>query len=756
MSGEITRPVNGDIFRTSPTVTVYTRPRWSAAWYLQSRMHCNRVRFGCSPEGSSAEFVVDLGAERTIDTPSILHHMERLEVLNYYVRVEILHSKFIVDDPVELATYLAEHPGATVTTDGFHTYVQDAAEFWYGIIVDDGGPRDGARYYAAAPEGGVTPVAVRVLSGTQLLQAVGLEYIFDHVYIDKAYFEAPSAVVGSATLGQPITFNEPDNFADKGNRAAALSADNVYLFTEDLADAEYWSTKEIVKYLIEMFQPVDWDAVEHLPLSLTVNALATLPTWDRPIVRCEGRTLRDVLNQLCDRRRQLLWSITVDEDVGEGENAAIKIDVANFVPETITLPSGETQEANANLRQIDFDEALDVSATLTESVRHKCEQVVVRGDKKRSCFSLAYDDGTLVSDWKAADETAYEDGPAELVGTTAEQTRQIIEYRRADRFRQVYSYFKVPDDWDYEVGNAEGSAASVGADELRINPDLQEDIEWIYRPKLRFSRKLFRELSTTAATDSAQDAPVPFGVIVVEDGSFRFIDKLAETDGMIDRGAGKGRCWSASLRMRDDCPGVIVKVSGAQQLAIAESEFGGAAGTKELPRLLDWKDMIVTVAAELHANVEVKYPETADLAGTEVDAIKRVYVDVGDAGRLDYVVPSTVTDLDDGQLVRDADGGYVRDDREWMEDLARYVYGWYGITRQAFQFSMKQILGLLKVGELITKIGSDDLEETVNSVVVGVTYDFNQQTTTVDTAFSNLDPTSILDWFAEQHTEKLS
>src|SRR5690606_28030657 len=141
--------------------------------------------------------------------------------------------------------------------------------------------------------------------------------------------------------------------------------------------------------------------------------------------------------------------------------------------------------------------------------------------------------------WLAADETAYENGPASLTGDEASQLRQITEWRRRDELRQVYSYFKIPDDWNFEVGNGTGgapSSSSLGGHNLPIHPDLDDPDEWIYRPGLRFMRELFKELHTTRTTTGAQDAPPPIAVIEIEDGSYRLIDKLAETSGVIDRG----------------------------------------------------------------------------------------------------------------------------------------------------------------------------------------------------------------------------
>jgi hypothetical protein len=532
------------------------------------------------------------------------------------------------------------------------------------------------------------------------------------------------------------------------------------VFTDDLANGQSWSTLEIVRYLVEYFQPLDWLGANDLPCSLTVHALATLPDWDEPLVQCEKRTLRDLLNQLCDRRRNMAWRILIDEDEDPAE---LKVDVFSFLPEAITLPSGAQVVENFDLYELRPDKAIDVRAVLTNSNYHKVDQVVVRGSRKRSCFSLSWDDQTLTKDWTAADETSYKDGPSPLPSGMTEKQRAVIEYRREDDLRQVYAYFKVPDDWDFEVGNGEGGAASAGATGdigsssgpagfVLIDPDMHDVLQWGYLPELRFSRELFEELSSTAPATSAQDRPLPFAVIETETGDFRLIDQLVETAGVLDRGPGKGRTWAASLTIRNDCPGIIVRVSGAQQLVLAATDFPVSSATAyELAPQLDYQEMIVTVAAETFGHVTSVWPASDQVDDLSVDQATKVYVDIGDAGHLDYVVPNTIVGLDDGELVRHS-GGYVRDDRTWMEDLARYAYEWYSATRQAFEFSMEQVLDLLSVGQLITKVGTGDLEEEVNSVVVGVTFDFSQNQTTVDTAFSNLDTQSLLNWFA--HDER--
>mgnify|MGYP000958318015 CR=1 FL=1 len=707
-----------DIERHAPVVTVYTRAHWADAWTEQARLHADGFRLGSSPEGSSALLSVDVGAGWA-ESSRFNQAFPPLDLLGHYVKIKV------------------QRQDGTPLPDPF---------YWYGIITEDGGVREGAKSYA------IGGVPTTVLARTQELIAVGLEAIFDKIYVDRTYVQDEDVPSELNVVGHPITFNAPHRYDAVGNRTPAQgtapNGENCYVFEPDLSTAVLWATRDIVEYLVNCFQPLDWDDQLKLPVVI-VDDDAVLPAWDQPIVEvAASTTVRQLLDRLLDRRRLLGWTVTVDEST---DPDTIEVRIISFVSVAISLPSGETQAANSDTVALDFDQALDVRASLTQSDRHRADQVIVRGARMRSCFSISHDDGTLEPDWKSNDETAYEDGPGGLTGTEAEQMRAIIEWRRRDELRQVFSYFKLPDDWNYEVGNGTGgapSSSSGGGHNLPIDPELDLDANWIYRPELRFLRELFAEIHDTRTEDGAQDAPPPIAVIEIEDGTFRLIDKLAETAGVIDRGTGTGRTWSASVRMRDDSPGIIVRVSGAQQLVIAETDFDGEKDTDDQPTWLDWKDMIVTVAAEMGRHAEAVYP---DSSASTADQKTVVLVDVGDAGRLDYVVPDTVTGVDgEGALVRDAAGGYARDDREWMRDLAKYVLDWYGVRRQAFRFDMQQILDILHVGQMIATIGSGALEEEVNSVVVGVTYDFRQQMTMVDTAFANLDSGVLVDWFRER------
>jgi hypothetical protein len=336
---------SSNFVRRAPAVTVYTRERWMYPWQEQPRIFADKIRWGCSPEGGAGTFTIDCGAGRTISQPGFLQHLQPLDLLGHYIKVEVQFPTLNIPEIIPFG-------GGNIAP-----ATRDPV-YWYGIISEAGGVRDGAREYQAGPG------SVRVLTRTQALAAVGLEYLLDRIQLDKTYTMSQSGGSEVVQVRLPIAFNEPHKFAGPGNRSPSVAQESgVYVFTDELATASAWSTRNIVEYLVEYFRPIDWLGMNHIPCSLSVNALATLPTWDRPIVPYAGKTLRDVLNQLCDRRRNMAWQLLVNEDVGEGDNHELKIDLFSFNPVAILLPSGAEQAENFDQVQLDFDSALDVRAS---------------------------------------------------------------------------------------------------------------------------------------------------------------------------------------------------------------------------------------------------------------------------------------------------------------------------------------------------------------------------------------------------------
>ena len=137
----------------------------------------------------------------------------------------------------------------------------------------------------------------------------------------------------------------------------------------------------------------------------------------------------------------------------------------------------------------------------------------------------------------------------------------------------------------------------------------------------------------------------------------------------------------------------------------------------------------------------------AALTGPQ-DAVRLLVIDAGRRAELHYVAPGTVVDTDDGQLERHA-GGFIRDDRPWLQDLARLAFEWYGRQRQAFTLSYRQASGLFYVGDLITTIGKAATLETVRTVITEVRIELAQSTndvhrTSIRTQWAELDALQLI------------
>jgi hypothetical protein len=151
---------------------------------------------------------------------------------------------------------------------------------------------------------------------------------------------------------------------------------------------------------------------------------------------------------------------------------------------------------------------------------------------------------------------------------------------------------------------------------------------------------------------------------------------------------------------------------------------------------LSWQDIEVTIFAEFDQRVEAKWP--LGVLATDSDAIKELIIDVPNA-RLDYLAPDAFIGIDDAGQVIVSTGGYVRDDRALLKDIARSAFQWYGQTRQALSVSRHFLIPDVALGTLVTFVGdAADLEE-VNSVVTSQTFDLLAGTVSTQTQFAQLD-----------------
>jgi len=699
MPGAFLIPADGDLHHQAPVHTVATRAAWGDDWTPRAYLYANTVRWASGSVRPEATISWPYG-QLLRPTEAVWNNETPLDLLDQYVKIEITQAG---DNLI-----------------------------WYGILTDVVRRRDGAMDWLDAPKE----------TGDQLFTAEGLDLLLLRTFFDTSWVRKSDG--DEEEIGRGLTFNDPNTFDDEGNRCRSPLTNNAYVFAHDLYDANWWSTKDILHYLLTFHAPKDAKGESHIDWKLSADAKAVLPDWDRPVVKTAGRSIRSIINELCDRRRLLSWSLRPENSAA---GPAILLDVAPFNASPLTLPSGKTQQANPNQVQLGsdglaIDGAVDVMAGLRDSAHHQVDQVVVRGARRRAVVSFGAADGTLEADWTTADQTAYTDGP-DLTGVddTDRQEARIADWQTEERFHRVYSWFRLPADWDGKVGDGTGSYSS------QFYP---ETVTW-YMPELRFARHLPKELRDAALETSPRSLPPPLALIQVPDienpdsattTRYRHLDRLANTAGIERTGedvaTGAGRQWAASVRMQPDAPGVIVKIHG----------HSATGGQHLLADEVDWETIILTVMIELEASVEERYPADDDVPASK-DVSRVVYVDLGERARLDWVHRLAVVDLLDGELqyrngaTPGSEGEYVRDDRDAMKDLAKFLYEWYGNRRAAFTLQLKQITSIVSVGDLITEIGEDDTAETVNALVTGIEMDLLAGTSRITTGYAELDPIQL-------------
>lgn len=691
MPPELIEPT-GEILRDHPAYTVYLRERWFDEWTEQEHLYCRRVYFACGSTLGAAELEWRFGigmrpGEATFDT------VEKQDWLDQYVKIEIDQGEG--EDPI----------------------------VWYGVLAAVAqNPRMGALMDGDA----------RVLCGIQDFTAYSLDFLLERMELSRsAVQKAGTSLIYWIERG--LIFNRSNDYADSGNRSNGREYNGAYVFSSDLSSsgATWWSTKDILEYLLRSAITassgfIDW--------KLGDKAKAALPTWDHPVLEADKRSIRSLIDQLCDRRRLLTWWIEVDD------NDNVLLQAASYNKDELTLPHGGVQPANPDQVQLDFDRAVDVRCSISDSAEQRVDQVIVRGWWCTTTFTLSPADSTLDADWTSDAQTQYNAGPGGLAGVDIyEAERRVREFRAQDEFQRVYAYFRLPADFNYMAGNGQGGAkVSVFPD------DTDMDFTGLYLPEFRLERSLPPDFLSGEPDDSPSEAGRPLGLIQIKDSpdqAWQHLDRLAAASETEGEGDGSGRDFSASLKVRDDVCGVIVRVSGGPgiaQHAIASEDFTPISNIDLAEDAIhDWATLIVTATANTDTRVEARYPEDPD---ADLDCIRRVVVDLGETARLDYCTANTVLGHDDGDLQYPDAAYFLRDDREWMEDLARFIWEWYATPRQAIQLHLQQIAQIVERGNLINQIGADATLEEVNALVTGLDFDLVEGTTKIVTSFAELDP----------------
>lgn len=253
---------------------------------------------------------------------------------------------------------------------------------WLGVVVGESMNETGIDVETGYPR------------GEQVIECRGLESLLERRMVVGTYVgDETEYVYLQRTRDFNVVGSRRENLA--GNRSAFTNeVANCYLFS---ADGNKWSNYDIIKYLLAVFQP--W-----MPFQDTTGQLYYAPQFKlvgqtsalRYVFeehRFGGRTVRECLNSLIDRKRGLGWKIRTD---GVG---TIYIYVYSISQYAIT---GNTASLPANTRQIDVPIHDDkfIQAKYRISAMNQVDWIVVDSEEPvKTMATIRMSNGTLEPAW---------------------------------------------------------------------------------------------------------------------------------------------------------------------------------------------------------------------------------------------------------------------------------------------------------------------------------------------------------------------
>jgi hypothetical protein len=695
--------------RRHQTHRVYTRQYWADAWTLRPGLYCESFSLTAAPDVADATLTRRYGRVTTAGS-HLPGTRVPLSLNGHYVKVEL--DQITDTDP--LAT----------------------PRKWFGVIVEQQDDRYG------------TP-GTDIRTGRQTFTCRGLEFLLMRWTLDSSWVLKTSGT-GEQEVGRAIGFNlgqgRDSDHRRKGNMNAGGERGAPIFDSQIGKDSAEWTVRDIVRYLFTYQYPADIGGNDKFNWIIGDEEDAMILKALKPTIQAQGKTIKQVLDEAIDRRRLVGWTITV---IGDDGAETPRIDAFTFNKDQITLPGGEVIPPNSTQNTWDTDDDQTIQRLIvTEDDATRYHKVIARGEPLTGCFTIAESRSTSLGlDWDVATvEADYNTGATTSGGyaalNDAEKCDKNEAYRRSEKFKKVFKYFRIPPAWA-GTHNAQPSCPNH-----LISETLQSKFWWAGL-KLLDKLPLLSDHDYSTVDDDIVDRTIdnsqpeylrPF-VVGQLDHEWAILNSMHRGDLFHENHTKDlGWNWSISLSMQEDVPGIVMDVAGAMQHVIAEDEFLPAEAVA-VARMsdegeTDWKEFLVTVCVEFDQHVEAHWPEEA--LTTADDFVRELIIDVPRC-RLDWLQPDTVIGIDSGGALVTSSGGYVRDDRTLLKDIARSAYAWYGQTRKALTVVQHNLVTTRAIGELITQIGETGNRTEVNSVVTKLDFNVRAGTVTVTTQYAELD-----------------
>lgn len=730
-----------EIFATVPRQRVYVAPTLRGPWEEEPFLYCDSLRTTCAPEIDQAQLRYDYG-------PAIREETTERKV---YEPLD-LNGQF-----VKVVIELAALDGGNVV--------------WYGVVqIDD-------REVAGSQKSQDEP------TGRQRIVAFGLLRLLEQTIIASAVVYTPPAGNASETttmIARGIPFGQwrLGDYSERGNRSEFRDggADGSYVFSHLPQRGELWNAYSAAEYLLARHAPQDaaGEPLCRWRLDASEEALA----WYDLHVETDLRSVKAVLDDLIPRKRGLGYYVDFDESAD-----LATLHVFTFLDQPLSLdrpqrPSaGVTIPANAHQVTLNFERAFDIEPRLVNQVTSQYDRIIVYGQFATSTCTLTFDPtlDQLLPDWSNDELQEYwEAASGDTDYATLDPTLQAQRnqrFRDSARLRNVYRRWQISPSWnqrtrDFDDENAteyfvdpltsllpDGRVVTVADYDPTRDPSGQPlwnegiILEHALPLKDRWQYSGTRIADLTFLEEIGDSEPQELHPLIfvrttigatVADNRWEFLDRLSQQAPFET----VNRRWSGQARIVEHRPALELELQGVPQHFLDQTSVDGMAAmdawhdpTKEAG--IDYGlDLRATITLRLQHRVQAETTvNTTPVTGRQE---RLLWISVPDA-RLDYVVPKTAVDIENGVLTYSDTGGFVRDDRLRLADIARAAAEWYGRPRQTITLRFRRIDEIVQLGWLITDVGADYRLTGVNTPITAVSYDFLAATTEFETAFAELE-----------------
>ena len=473
-------------------VTVYVRAAWSASWTVAPYLRPIKAARRVAPEISTAIFEYDYGTIKREPNATFADYPP-LDIVDKFVKI-------------------ADPTGDIL---------------WYGYITDVHDDHAGS--------------TTATLRGTQKFTAYGLEDLLYRTAIDGAMIAPVDPEEPDTWINYCPTFNlrHRQGGTALGNRSTAKHGDS-HIFS---ADGARWNYKNIAEYLIANYPPTQFtwelgdqvDDFEDETMDEGGFDIVFDPT---------GLSIGQALDALFDRRVGYSWMLRVVPQETGPEHLQVWV-FSHFA----SAVSAGDMTFSANTEQVAYtpNAFRDYPAVFTREERAaRVDKVRVVGARVKSCFTVSFEDVTLEIGWSDDEVTAYQRACVVMDGYGAllafEQAQYNDRFRADDRWRRVYSLFRVPALFDWMAGDGQGSTPKICSPIISTNgvPGLVNGPYWNHaRPILNglpleegLDYSTIDELTDTYPDNNPDDAEPayrkPFAIVKDAAGKYCLLERCGQ------------------------------------------------------------------------------------------------------------------------------------------------------------------------------------------------------------------------------------